>query len=95
MDQLRALETSTAIQARIEGLQLKQVDVVNRLRSKGISEELIMAAAKAHEEKDSAIAQEKYSAAEEGIIAEFMEKSGLPEDFAVSSLNGASGGRYA
>lgn len=91
----KASELSVAIQARIEGLQINQVDVVNRLREKKVPEHLIAAAITAHEKEGTL--EEKiqaYQNAEKEIIAWFKEANNYPEEVAVAFLNGAANVRY-
>lgn len=91
MKQLSASETSTAIQARIHGLQINQVEAVNRLRRRDIPEDMILAAAKAHETPGTPDDQaDAYEVAESAIITHIMHRKGVPADEAVRYLNGVT-----
>lgn len=89
MKHLSVSETSTAIQARIHGLQINQVEAVNRLRRREIPEDMIMAAAKAHETEGTPDDKaDVYEAAESAIILKVMERKGMTAEDAVRYLNG-------
>lgn len=89
MKPLSASETGTAIHARIYGLQINQVEAINRLRRRDIPEGMIMAAAKAHETEGTPDDQaDAYEAAESAIITHVMHRKGVAADEAVRYLNG-------
>lgn len=69
MKSLSESETSTAIQARIEGLQEAQIPAINRLRALGIPDDMIYAAALATNTCDLGARKEDYESAEAAIIA--------------------------
>jgi hypothetical protein len=94
MKPLSVSETSTVIQARIEGLTSPQVPAVNRLRGRGVPDELIYAAMVA---LDSGTLQEKQKAfetAESAIIDWAIVDRGIPSEDAVNFLNSTSTARW-
>lgn len=89
MKHLSASETSTAIQARIHGLQINQVEAVNRLRRREIPEDMIMAAAKAHETEGTPDDKaDAYEVAESLIILHVMKTKNMTAKEVIRYLNG-------
>lgn len=77
---LRVSETSSVLQAGIEGLQIGQIPVVNRLRNLGVPEDLIGAATRA--ENDA------FGRACDLIIAWVSKEWQQTEEGALMILNG-------
>lgn len=80
MKGLSVSETSTAIQTRLEELQMEQVADVNRLQSLHVPEELITAATTAD--------PVGYPEAKQMIISWAMNEWGMTRESALRVLNG-------